>query len=621
MSDTMVRAGDFMDEIADLLDAGDLSDAMALAEKGIGEPATQSVATQALAAIAFRSRQLANSIQLLELVLDHSAEASDVPELLAVLNCLAGRLSEALFYAKLATTIAPEGRLRALFGPSLPAFADAFRAISQKPLMRQAQSMAERGAHKDAIGRIEQHLELFPADVPALDLYADLLIETGEARKAMGILRTVLTLAGPSATLLSRMGGCLTAVGELDDALACHREAVARAPKSVALHAALLRDWAFHPHTGGPDHKAAVEAWRQAMQAAMPRTVRKSPAAMVKDRLSIGYLCAGALDADTKAMVRRIALAHDRTKIKVVGFGRGSLDSPANMAFRGAFDLWRDISTVDELTLSALIRGEGTDVVINVDGLLDPNHLGVFARNCAPLQISWLNLPDGVEVPGAHISLADAGLPTGPLLLAASGAAARPLGQAETSEQTGPAFGVDCSLAELNGEVARVWSAILHAIPTATLTLMDRGLSDPEAVERLIQRFGNFGVAHRIDVSSAGDPTSFFGAVDVALVPFPATRPNGYGMALSMGVPVVAMDTGAARLLCGSLAATGMANLMVAESAAEYVAKAVRLAQEPASHVSAADARGTNLFCEKSFAAALEHFCRTSLAASAAQAT
>lgn len=615
MSDTMVQGGDLIDEIADLLDSGDLSDAMALAEAGIGDPATQTVATQALAAIAFRSRQLANSIQLLELVLDHAAEASDVPELLAVLNCLSGRLSEALFYAKLSTTMAPEGRLRALFGPSLPTFTDAFRAISQKPLMRQAQTMAERGAPRDAIGRIEQHLELFPVDVPALDFYADLLLETGQVRKAMGILRTVLTLAGPSATLLSRMGGCLTAVGDLENALACHREAVARAPKSVALHAAMLRDWAFHPHTGGPDHKAAVEAWQQAMQAAMPKTVRKSPAALVKDRITIGYLCASALDADTKAMVRRIVLAHDRTKVKVVGFGRGSLDSPANMAFRGAFDLWRDISTIDELTLSALIRGEGTDVVINVDGLLNPNHFGVFARNCAPLQISWLNLPDGIEIPGAHVSLADAGLPTGPLLLAASGATPR----AETSEQEGPAFGVDCSLAELNGEVARVWSAILHAIPNATLTLMDRGLSDPESVERLIQRFGNFGVAHRIDVSSAGDPTSFFSAVDVALAPFPAIRPTGYGMALSMGVPVLAMETGAARLLCGSLAAAGMASFMVAGNAAEYVAKAVHLAENPASRLSAADARGKAVFCEKSFAAALEHFCRTSLAAKVAQ--
>lgn len=614
MNDNAVRTRDLIDEVADLLATGRLNDAMAVAEKGVGEAATQVDATCALAAIAFRSRQLANAIQLLELTLDHSVPSSDIPELLAVLNCLAGRLSDALFYAKLSTTVRPEGRLRALFGPTLPSFADAFRSVGEKPLMRQARAMIERHAYPEAINRLEQHLELFANDVTALDLYAEALIATGMVRKAIGILRTVLTLAGPSATLLSRLGNCLTEIGELDDALACHREAVSRAPKAIALHAALLRDWAANPHAEGRGFSSAVENWRQAMQAAMPKTVRKPPAAMVKDELCVGYLCAGSLDADTKAMLRRIVLAHDRTRIKVLGFGNGSLDSPGNIAFRGAFDNWRDVSSLDELTLAALIRGEGTDVIVNVDGLMGPGHLGVFMRNCAPVQLSWLNLPEGIELPGAHGSLASAGLAAGPLLLQAAAA------QASPSNTDRPVFGADCTLAELNAEVARVWSAILHATPNATLTLLGRGLDEPEAVNRLIERFGNFGVAHRIDINSADSHQSFFATIDVALAPFPMVRPAPYGIALSMGVPVVGLPAGDARLLCDAVKATGAeGGLMVAGSPADYVAKAVNLAQTPALRAGLAGTRNAANYSEQAFAAALESFFREALASRAAE--
>lgn len=613
MSDSAFLDGAFIDEVAAILAAGDLSGALALAEQAIAVEATHVAATGALAAIAFRSGQPAQSLMLLELIKDENAKSSDVPELLAILNCLVGRLNEALYYGKLATIVPPDGTLIKLFGPGLPAFAAAFRSISERPLLRQARTCIDQGAQTEALGQLEQHLELFPNDVAALDLYADTLITTGQTRKAIAILRTVLTLAGPSATLLGRLGHCLTEIGELGDALACHREAVARGPKAIALHTKLLYDWGFHPQAGGADIEAAIAKWQAALQANMPKVMRRPPTATVKDTLCVTYLCAGSLDADTKAMLRRIVLAHDRSKVKVLGFGCGSMDNPANIAFRGAFDQWRDISALDELTLAALIRGEGTDVAVNVDGLLGPGHVGVFARNCAPVQLSWLNLGDGIALPGAHGSLATAGLPTGPLLLQAAGRTA------SREDSDAPSFGADCTLAELNSEVVRVWSSILHAIPNSTLTLADHGFSASEAVDRLIQRFGNFGVAHRVDVNSGRDPAALFAQVDVALAPFPATRPTPYGIALSMGIPVIAMNSGRAGLLCQALKATEAENgMMVAADAAEYLAKAVAFATDPALRAGLPDAAASAVYSEKAFTAGLEAFYRETLIARAA---
>lgn len=604
-------SGDLLDAAASLLSCGDCAQAMEMAEAALADGAARTDAIYVLAAVAFRSQRLATAIRLLESVLDEDARSSDVPELLAILSSMAGVSASALYYAKLTTITASEGRLPPLFGDGLPSLSAAFAAVPAKPLLALGRTRLAEGALDEAVAQLEQHLELFPNDVEALDTYSDALVTAGRPREAIGVLRSVLTLGGPSATLYCRLGVCLTEVGAHDQARASHAEALARAPKALPLLTQILLDLDRHGDAAQTLRAAAADAYAAAIAATAPKTVRKAPPVAEKEKICIGYLCRSVSGAQ-RDMVARVARAHDRASVTAIGFGNGELEHQSNIALRGAFDRWVDVAPLDELTLSVIVRGEGVDVLIDADGLLTATRAHLFARNAAPLQLNWTNMPAGMVPAGAHGSLADAPIPT--LLLP------RAQATAVVREAGAIAFAADVSMAQLTPDVARAWSAILHAQPKATMALFDRDLRAPENTSRLIELFGNFGTAHRIDVVANPSVEQFFAECDIALAPFPAPDMESYGKALSLGLPVIALDAGPGRLLANSLRHSGFAaERMVAADVAEYVAKACAWAGDTAglqaARQEAASVAATSpAFDAGAFASGLERHVRERLA-------
>lgn len=619
--DNALGQGAFLDTATALIAAGDYSRAIETAEAALADPATAHDAVFVLAAVAYRWKRLGNAIKLLEGILDETASVSDAPEILAILNCLAGRQGEALYLAKLTTIIKPQKRYFALFGADFPSLSTAFASPPTKPLLKEGREYLAEGLLDKAIDLLEQHLELFPNDVDALDAYADALSQTGRPQDAIGVLRSVLTLGGPSATLYCRLGCCLTDLGAFDQALASHAEALARAPNSVSLLSRIAWDLERHGNTAQALRAEVSAALAQARTAKSPKTVRSAPRAVVRPKICIGYLCGNDLSGEAREMVSRVALAHDRATVTPVAFGMGELTQPSNICYRGAFERWVNVAPLDELTLSVIIRGEGVDVLVDADGLLAHGREVLFARNPAPLQLNWLHQSPAVATPGSHGSLADDEAGIAPLLLwPAAPVAAHPRPDRPIS------FGADVHLSQLNAETVRVWSAILHAVPNATLSLYDNGLSRPDTVTRLIDMFGNFGVAHRIDIASGRPAADFLAECDIALAPFPAPSPVNYGKALSLGLPVITLAQGQSRLLANTIRHSGFDGArMVADTPAAYVALATAWANDLAglaqARANAAAIVATSpAFSPSHFAAALEAHVRNLLAQKAAAA-
>lgn len=610
--------GAFLDSMVPLLAAGDFSSALEAAEAALTDAATRTEAVYVMAAVAFRTKRLADAIKLLEAVLDENAKVSDAPELLAILNCLAGRQGEALYQAKLTTIIKPEGRYSALFGPDLTPLADVFAAPPAKPLLKKAKDLLLEGLVDEAILELEQHLQLFNNDVDALDLYSDALSRSGRSHEAIGVLRSVLTLGGPSATLYCRLGCCLTDIGAFDQALACHAEALARAPNAMPLLSEMLLDLDHHGASAQSLRAEVIAALERANTVAAPKSVRAAPRMVLRPKICIGYLCGSDLSGEVREMVSRVAIAHDRATVTTVGLGFGELSHAANVCYRGAFDRWVNVAPLDELTLSVIIRGEQIDVLVDADGLLATGRQTLFARNAAPLQLTWLHQPEGVAATGAHGALADAA-GVAPLLLWSTPAA--PV-QPRTDRPV--TFGADLHLSQLTSEVVRVWSGVLQAVPGATLSLFDNGLSDPQVVDRLIEMFGNFGAAHRIDIASGRPAAAFLAECDIVLAPFPAPSLVNHGKALSLGIPVIALAQGNGRLLANTILNSGFAGeRMVADSTARYVELAAAWAADlPALAQARADAAAITAaspaFSASHFAAALEAHFRDQLAKRAA---
>jgi len=561
-----------LEAVAAQLERGDMLAALLAAEAAVADPQQHLDAMGALAALAFRQGHIANTLRILSHIVDAPGASADVAEALAVTSCLGGNVTEALYYGKLATALPRDGRLLALFGPDLPEFARAFLTIEDRPLLRKAVAAFDGRRLDDALSLLEQHLQLFPGDVEALDRFGNVLALLGRNREAVAILRSVLTVGGGSATLFSRLGRCLTDLGEFDQAMACHRAALVRAPKAIGLWAACVLGWEYSPWKHSASRQQAVDGLLALMAATPVKPPRKPRRLAERDVLTIGLLCGSTVEDETRLVISQLASAFDRSRVEVVGFGHGGLEDAHNLGWRGGFDRWRDTSKVDELTLSALIRGEAVDVLIDIEGLAATESRTLFQRQCAPLQYNWLNVPQDIRLPGAHGNLAWEGPAScGPMPLRAC----QPQGKAAPSE--GVTFGADVTLGELNAEVVRAWSTILHAVPNSSLVLFDRGLSaDDEAIDAVIAHFGNFGAAHLVDVVGS-DGSEFFAGADIALAPFPVARPLPYGRALSLGLPVVALG-GVLGQVIGALGDDALG--MAATDVEDYVAKATAWAED-----------------------------------------
>lgn len=568
-----------------LLDAEKVGDAMELAESSLAQTHEPEVALMGLAAASYRHGLIGNVIQLIHDIMALGQQFPDLQELLAILYCQAGVLPKALYHSKESSITPPDGRIIALFGPELPTFADALARASHKPLMRGAQASLEKGDLAAALVQVEQHLMIVPEDVEAIDLYASVLMKDGQSSKALGMLRSLVTLGGPKPTLLSRIGNCLISLGRHEQGLASHRLATSLAPAAIPLWSAMVADLAYVP-SGRSDAVAMTQSWVHCVENNAVKSPRPAPQLSTGDTHLIAFLFTGPLSPTEQEMMAALLSGLDKRRFTTLGLGRGELTAEHNTIFRGLFDRWRNAADLDVLTLGALVRGEGVSILIDVDGLRVPARAGLFLRKSAPLQCSWLNTPAAGGVPAANMALVSASkgavgeviVPGGRYLCDVAPFVA---GALPSSGDVGFAFGADVSMAELTPQTAALWAQVLTALPDTTLLLRDRGrLSDPDNVTALIDLFGNFGVAHRIDVVQA-ELEAFCKQVDVMLAPTPHFDVLQAGRCVLAGVPVLVLcGNVAGDDLAAALSGSAVASRMVAADHATYVESARQWRQD-----------------------------------------
>src|SRR5262249_38457112 len=164
--------------------------------------------------------------------------------------------------------------------------------------------------------------------------------------------------------------------------------------------------------------------------------------------------------------------------------------------------------------IARLVRADGIDILVDLGGHTG-NRLGVFARQPAPVQVTYLGYPNTTGLSTVHYRLTDAvadppGEPPGHteelIRLPAGFCCYAP----PPSPEVGPlpaqanghlTFGSLHKLAKLNGAVLDLWCAALRAVPTARLVVFrdalrgstrdhfrqqfqDRGISEERVVLR-----------------------------------------------------------------------------------------------------------------------------------------
>ncbi|WP_169823526.1 tetratricopeptide repeat protein [Azoarcus olearius] len=322
-----------------------------------------------------------------------------------------------------------------------------------------------------------------------------------------------------------------------------------------------------------------------------------------KRPLRIGYLSCDFHNHATSHLLVGVIEQHDRDRVWVFGYSHGPDDgSEMTRRIRGAFDVFRDVGSLDLQQTAQQIRDDEIDILVDLKGWTHDSRTRALAWRPAPIQVNWLGYPGTI---GSR-TLADYVIGD-PWVTPVDHAAQyvetlailpncyqpnddrRAVGPATTRSAVGLPEGafVFCSFNQtykINPGVADLWASVLRSAPDSVLWLLEHG---EDVRENLQREFSARGVsADRLIFAprvAAADHLSRLSLADLALDTFPYASHTTGSDALWVGVPMVTLpgDMFASRVGASLLAAVGLPEL-IAQSGDDFVRKALRLYEDRA---------------------------------------
>ena len=318
--------------------------------------------------------------------------------------------------------------------------------------------------------------------------------------------------------------------------------------------------------------------------------------------LRIGFLSADFRAHPVSELAVGIFEVFDRKEFTVHAYGYGPQGaSPLRRRLGAAFDVFRDIDALSCADAAELMRRDGIDILVDMNGWTKFSRSGILAHAPAPVSATWLGFPGTLGVPGLADYLISDTVVTPPdhadgyvehlALMPQSYQPSSRVAQPQPLPKRGEAGLPDdafvfCSFnqsVKITPPAFGVWCELLRRNPAAVLWL---GFQSEVAQANLRREAQAQGIAaDRIVFApwrELADHLARLPLADLALDTFPyGSHTTGSDM-LWAGVPMVARlgNTFAGRVSASVLNAAGLPEL-IAGSDEDYLALADALAKDP----------------------------------------
>jgi predicted O-linked N-acetylglucosamine transferase (SPINDLY family) len=374
------------------------------------------------------------------------------------------------------------------------------------------------------------------------------------------------------------------------------RDALLRrmAPLSLAAHAD--DPWLLLAH-------AAACSGREAGQPAAFRTTEDFAGRLREQggRRRIGYLSSDLRDHAIGHLTADLFRRHDRAEFEVFVYDCGiAREDATKQRIRAGVEHWRDIIALDDAAALRLMRADGIDILIDVNGHTRGARPRLLAQRPAPVIVNWLGFPGTMGSPFHHYIIADAAIiPAGSEAQYSETVLRLPCYQPNDRHRSvaAPPSRASLNLPQdaivfccFNGaqKVTRFvfgrWMDILRAVPAGVLWLMQGG----DAAEAALRAAAaQAGIAPSRLVFAPPRPNAEhvarYAAADLFLDTWPYGAHTTASDALWMGVPVLTVPghSFAARVCASLVGAAGLPDLVCRDWDA-YVSRAIALAGDGA---------------------------------------
>ncbi|GET40205.1 DUF5672 family protein [Microseira wollei] len=442
----------------------------------------------------------------------------------------------------------------------------------------------------------------FQADhVEAYFCLANILMNQGYCTLAIDYFRQVLALESNHASAYNNLASTFKDQGKIAEAIAYFRQAIAADPAFVIAQSNLL----FNLHYSDEYTPAAIYAEHQhwCVRNATPLAAEILPHSNNPNpnrRLRIGYVSADFLTHSVAFFFEPLLAACDRHNFHVICYANNKQIDATTQRLRQLADDWRQIDRLDDAQLADLIRQDAIDILVDLSGHTKGNRLLTFARQPAPVQVSYIGYPNTTGITGINYRIVDGWtdpegqtehLHTEQLIRLTHGFLCYkpPVDCPEVGLSPGLSsdritFGSFNKLAKISSKLINYWAEILKSVPNSRLLLKSRSFIDSGTCDYLHKLFQQQGIAaERVEligwISSKSEHLALYNQIDIALDTFPYNGTTTTCEAMWMGVPVITLagETHVSRVGVSLLSSVGL-HEYIAQSPQEYIQKAVDLA-------------------------------------------
>jgi len=475
------------------------------------------------------------------------------------------------------------------------AIAALHRALGCRPDYAEARNnlgnaLWHRGQREEAMASYREAIRLKPDYALAWNNLGNAFREQGRLDEAAAIFRRLLEVKPTDADARNNLGNVLVDQGRLDEALASYRGALQIRPAWAQVHSNVV--YALHLRLDGDDGALVEEQRRWNRQFSEPLRQSVLPHANDRNpqrRLRIGYVSPDFRSHAVAFFLAPLLEAHDHGAYEIHCYSDVRRSDAVTEWLRRSVDAWHDVRTLPDAALAERVRNDGIDILVDLAMHTAHNRLLTFARQPAPVQVSWLAYPGSTGMESIGYRLTDAHIdPAGQDTGALGGEAIRlpeawccyapveefpPVAPLPAEQSGAVTFGSLNQFSKIHEGLMRCWLQLLNAVPGSRLLMI---CPAGETMERVRGLFTGNGIApERLELivpCDWPDYSRLFQRIDVALDSYPCNGMTTTCHSLWMGVPVVTRMGPQAVSRAGSslLRIVGLLEFVV-ESEVEYI--------------------------------------------------
>jgi protein O-GlcNAc transferase len=270
-------------------------------------------------------------------------------------------------------------------------------------------ALAGQGKIEEAIAMYRRALELKPDYAEACNNLGTELAGQRKLGEAIAVYQRALKLRPDYPEAHNNLGVALKDLGELDEAMAACRRSLELKPDQSWTHSNLIYMLHFHPGHDDGTISEERDRWNRRFGGGFKRLVQTqaNDPAVAGRRLRIGYVSPDFREHPVGRHMLPLFQNHDDRDFEILCYSGVTRSDRLTEELRQLAREWRSTVGVGDEALAEMIRRDGVDILVDLTQHMAENRLPVFARQPAPVQVSFAGYPDGTGLEAIEYRISD----------------------------------------------------------------------------------------------------------------------------------------------------------------------------------------------------------------------